>query len=50
MSRAKNSLRNAVDADIPAVEPYPVLSLEEFVREAESAWTEGFLIAKRGDL
>ena len=46
---ALHRLRVAVDADIPAVEPYPVLSLEDFVREAENAWADGFLIARRGD-
>ena len=40
---------SAADADIPAAEPYPVLSFEDFVRETESAWTDGFLIARRGD-
>jgi len=42
-------LRVAVDADIPVTEPYPVLSLGDFVREAENAWEDGFLIARRGD-
>lgn len=46
---ALHRLRVAVDADIPAVEPYPVLSLEDFVREAGNAWADGFLIARRGD-
>ncbi len=46
---ALHCLRVAVDADIPTVEPYPVLSLEDFVREAGNAWADGFLIAKRDD-
>ena len=46
---ALHRLRAAVDADIPAVEPYPVLSFDDFEREAESAWADGFLIARRGD-
>ena len=46
---ALHRLRVAVDADIPAVEPYPVLSLEDFVREAGNASAEGFLIARRGE-
>lgn len=46
---ALHRLRVALDADIPSAEPYPVLSLADFVREAESAWAEGFLIARRGD-
>ena len=46
---ALHRLRVAVDADIPAVEPYPVLSFEDFVREAEEAWQDGFLIARRED-
>ncbi len=46
---ALHRLRVAVDADIPAVEPYPVLSFEDFAREAESAWGDGFLIARRGE-
>lgn len=45
-----HSLRNAVDADIPAAEPYPAISAEAFEREAENAWTDGFLIARRADL
>ena len=46
---ALHRLRVAVDADIPVTEPYPVLSLADFVREAENAWADGFLIARRGD-
>lgn len=46
---ALHCLRVAVDADIPVTEPYPVLSLEDFVWEAENAWEDGFLIARRGD-
>jgi len=46
---ALHRLRAAVDADIPAAEPYPVPSFEEFAREAENAWADGFLIARRGD-
>jgi len=46
---ALHRLRVAVDADIPAAEPYPVLSFEDFVREAESVWADGFLIARRGE-
>jgi len=46
---ALHRLRAAVDADIPAAEPYPVLSLEDFVREADDAWADGFFIARRGD-
>ena len=46
---ALHRLRASVDADIPAVEPYPVLSLEDFVREAGNAWADGFLIARRGE-
>ena len=42
-------LRVAVDADIPTAEPYPILNLDDFRREAEEAWADGFLIAKRGD-
>lgn len=43
-------LRTAVDADIPVAEPYPVLSLEDFVRETEeeSVLADGFFIARRG--
>ena len=46
---ALHRLRATVDVDIPAAEPYPVLSFDAFVREAESAWEDGFLIARRGD-
>lgn len=45
---ALHRLRVAIDADIPAPEPYPVLSLEDFVREAENGGVEGFFLAKRG--
>jgi len=45
---ALHRLRVAIDADIPAPEPYPVLSLEDFVREAENGGSEGFFLAKRG--
>ncbi len=46
---ALHRLRVAVDADIPAAEPYPLLSLKDFMREAENAWADGFLIVRRGD-
>lgn len=46
---ALHGLRVAVDADIPVTEPYPVLRLADFVREAEDAWANGFLIARRTD-
>lgn len=46
---ALHRLRVAVDADIPAAEPYPILSLEDFIREVGNAWADGFLIARRGE-
>jgi len=46
---ALHRLRIAIDADIPAAEPYPIVSLEDFAREVENAWADGFFIAKRGD-
>ena len=44
-----HALRMAVDADIPSVEPYPVVSYTDFEREADGALPGGFLVARRGD-
>lgn len=47
--RELHALRIAVDADIPSMEAYPVVSFDDFEREADAVLPGGFLVARIGD-